>query len=341
MDKKSLVWPIATILTLGMTLMWMCYYRLKTNGGDKRKNRESRNMEENNTNWHATEAQRIELSKQAKKRNKRFEDFETFYNQAKDIFEPFRTSGDREKYYQNLYMLCVCQGSRSGGCESRIVEFFWGQRIFDKNQSLSNDGRRSLHFEAETGVTMLFFKNDDGYVSIQMHPACTEQRHPIEDFIFWKTSVDPSRLLQKSFQKRCWSAFMAYMEVTSLDGDPTLLQRLKVWYYRNFKYVVEDRKELPLKYVSFLKKVGTWVLTVGCSGLIIFLLQLGFSKNQSTYDNIQDIRDSIIETKYHIRIIQDEVNMIKLNQDSMINVSNRSKERNVESKKGSGNKQSN
>lgn len=249
MDKKSLVWSIATILILGMTLLWMCYDRLKTNGGDKRKNRESRNMEENNT-----EAQRIEQSKQAKKRNKRSKDFETFYNQSKDIFEPFRTRGDREKYYQDLYMLCVCPGSRSGGCVSRIVEFFWGRRIFDKNQSLSNDGRRSLHFEAETGVTMLFFKNDDGYVSIQMYPACTEQHRPTEDFIFWKKSVDPSRLLQKSFQKRCWDAFMAYMEVTSLDGDPTLGQKLRVWYYRNFKYVVEDNKELPLRYVSFLKK---------------------------------------------------------------------------------------
>lgn len=330
MDQKSPVWLIiAAILTLGISLLLVRYYKRKTNGGDNGKSGDSQKIEINTTSHHLLETQRIELREKAKKRNKRFEDFETFYNQAKDIFEPYRLKGEREKYYQDLYMLCVCPGSRSGGCESRIVEFFWGKRIFDKTQSLSKDGRRFLHFVAETGATMLFFKNDDGYVSIQMYPAHTDQRRPTEDFIFWKRSVNPSRLLQKNFQKCCWSAFMAYMEVTSLDGDPTLWQKLQVWYYRNFKYIVENNKELPLRWVSFLKKVGTWVLTIGCSGLVVFLLQFCFPKDSFEQRNIKDIRDTVIKTNHHIKKIQDEVNMIKMNQDSMINISDRNKKRNV------------
>lgn len=334
MDKKLSVWLIiGAILTLGISILCARYNKRKTNGSDDCEVGKKQNIETNTTNYHLSETQRIELREKAKKRNKRFEDFETFYNQAKDIFEPYRLKGEREKYYQNLYMLCVCPGSRAGGCESRIVEFFWGKRIFDKDESLSADGRRSLHFLAETGATMLFFKNDDGYVSIQMFPAHTDQRHSTEDFIFFEKRVNPSRLLQKSFQISCWSAFMAYMEVTSLDGDPTLWQKLKVWYYRNFKYVIIDNKELPLRYVSFLQKVGTWVLTIGCSGLVIFLLQLCFSKNSFEHRNIKDIRDTVIETNHHIIKIQDEVNRIKLNQDSIINISNRTKKKNVENTK--------
>lgn len=289
MDKKISVWLIiAAILTLGISLLWVRYYKRTTNGDDRAEYSKSQSMEINTTNNHLSELQRIELSEKAKNRNKRFADFEKFYSQAKNIFEPYKLNGERERYYQSLYMLCVCPGSRSGGCESRIVEFFWGKRIFDKNESLNAGGRSSVHFLAETGATMHFFKNDDGYVSIRMFPAHTDQLHPTEDCIFFEKSLNPSCLLQKNFQKRCWSAFMAYMEVTSLDGNPTLWQKLKVWYYRNFKYVIEDNKELQLRYVSFLKKVGTWVLTIGCSGLVIFLLQLCFSKNSFEHRNIED-----------------------------------------------------
>lgn len=268
--------------------------------------------------------QRVELSEKAKKRNKRFDAFEKFYNQAKDIFEPYKTKGEREEYFQALYELCVCPGSRMGGRESRIVEFFWGNRLFDKNEGLSQDGRRSIHFESEAGATMFFFKNDDGYVSIQMYPAHTEHRSPIEDFIFWRMEVDPSRLLDKRFQDCCWRAFMAYMEVTSIDGAPTFWQRIRVWYYRNFKHVVIDKKSVPLRFLGFFKKVGTWVLTVGFSGLVIFLLQLWLSPNPSEHQNIKDIRQSAIQTEAVIEDLKIELSYIKESQDSLIKVMNES-----------------
>lgn len=156
---------------------------------------------------------RIELSSKAKERNQRFSDFETFYSKAKDIFEPYKHKGEREEYFEVLYNLAVCPGSRIGGRESRVVEFFWGNRLFDKNKVLGGDGRLHDRFETEAGATMFFFKNDNGYVSIHLSPAFTEQRRPIEDFIFWRLSVDPARLLEKRFQNRCWKAFMAYMDI--------------------------------------------------------------------------------------------------------------------------------
>jgi len=310
-------------MTLGVTFFWERYHRKKdTVRVDNRETNLSKDMKSDTEEQ--PPAQRIELSERSKARNRRFENFEKFHKCAREIFEPFKTRGEREKYYDALYMLCVCPGSRMGGRESRIVEFFWGNRLFDKNEGLSQDGHRSIHFESEAGATMFFFKNDDGYVSIQMYPAHTEHRHPIEDFIIWRMAVNPSRLLKKRFQKHCWRAFMAYMEVTSIDGAPTFWQRIQVWCYRTFKHVVVDKKEIPLRYVSFISKIGTWVLTVGFSGLVIFLLQLWLSPNPSEHQNILDIRQSAIQTETMIEYLKNEVSCIKYSQDSLINVMNES-----------------
>lgn len=260
----------------------------------------------------------IELTKRAKERNKRSEDFETFYKCSKGIFESFRTKGEREKYFESLYKLCICPGSRMGGHESRVVEMFWGNRVFDKNEGVGIDGRRTIHFESESGASMFFFKNDDGYVSIQLYPAHTEHSRPIEDFIFWKLRVAPTNLLSKCFQKCCWNAFMAYMEVTSLDGAPSIWQRLYVWYLRNFKRVVDDKKIIPVRFYSFLRNVGTWALTVGCSGLVIFLLQLWLSPNPSEHQNIHDIKKAAERTENVIESFQNELLLIKANQDTLI-----------------------
>lgn len=263
--------------------------------------------------------EKVELSQKALKRNQRFKDFDTFYKNAKTIFGPFKIKGEREEYYEALYNLAICPGSRYGGRESRIVEFFWGNRLFDKNEGVNNEGQLNVKFESESGATAFFFKNDDGYVSIMLYPAKTGQRSPIEDFIIWKHRVKPSHLLDKCFQERCWKAFMAYMEVTSLDGAPTIFQRMHIWYLRNFKQIVIDKKSAPIRFHMFLKNVGTWVLTVGFSGLVIFLLQLWLSPNPAEHQNIQDIKQSVIETKKIIDGIKEDISSIREIQDTLNN----------------------
>ncbi len=266
----------------------------------------------------------LELCAMAKARSQRFKDFEFFFQKAKEIFEPFKYNGDRERYYDDFYNLAVCPGSRMGGLESRIVEFFWGKRLFDKNESINQDGRRSIHFESEDGTTMFFFKNDNGYVSIQLYPDHTEHRSPIEDFIFWRMEVNPSQLLKQRFQKRCWRAFMAYMEVTSIDGAPTLYQRIQVWYYRNFKRVVVNKKSIPPRYLLFLNKVSTWVMTVGFSGLVIFLLQIWLQPSPSEHKNILDVKNSVQNVEKTIKQLQIDVSRIECNQDSIIKIQTKS-----------------
>ena len=258
---------------------------------------------------------RMDLNKMETERNKRYKDFKNFYESAENIFESFKLRGEREKYFDDRYILCICPGGRWGGNDERIVEFFGGNRPYDQKNGVA--------FYAEHGASMLFFKNDNGYVSIQLYPAGTEQRNPKEDFILWKIRVKPLKLLKLSFQKRCWGVFMAYMEVTSLDGEPCLIQKIRVWYLRNFKNVIVERKDTPIKFYCFLRKVGTWVLTVGFSGLVIFLLQIMLSKNPAEHQNVKDIKKSINKIEEAIEYLQYDVNAIKESQDTIVGLYNR------------------
>ena len=111
---------------------------------------------------------------------------------------------------------------------------------------------------------------------------------------------------------------MAYMEVTSLNGDPSIAQRLHVWYLRKFKCTFENQKQMPVKFVAFVKKVGTWFLTVAFSGLAIFLLQLWLQQNPAEHENVKEIKESTFRTTHVLDSLKQEVIEIKRNQDSLI-----------------------
>lgn len=91
-----------------------------------------------------------------------------------------------------------------------------------------------------------------------------------------------------------------------------------MWYLRHFKNVVVDKKETPIKALSFLKTVGTWVMTVGFSGLVIFLLQMWLQPNPAEHGNIQDIKGSVQKVEQTIRQVQNDVTRIECNQNSII-----------------------
>lgn len=260
----------------------------------------------------------VKLSDKTIERNQRFKIFEDFHKKAVEIFNPYKTKGEREKYFDALYNLNVVPGGRWGGQESRVVDISWGQRIYDKEERKILCGKKQISFESEGGTTMLFYKNSDGFVSIRLYPAFTNYSQPIEDFIVWKTRLDPAKLFKKRFQKKCWNYFMAYMECTSLDGSPSIVQKIRVWYMRNFKNVVENEKRVPKKINTFLNKFFTWVMTVGFSGLVIFLLQLWLSPNPSEHNNVVEIKNANLRSEKTIDSIHQELLLIKDNQDSIL-----------------------
>ena len=260
----------------------------------------------------------IEVDKITKERIRRYKDFELFFNQAYAIFEPFKNKDKRTKYLQATNMLCICPGGRNGGRDKRVVEVFWGQKLYDQNERVTEHLQIDHFFYSATGASILFYKNDDGYVTIYLIPAGTDLTHPEEDGICWEKKVDPSKLLSKCYQRRAWWSFMAYMEVTQLDGDSSIIQRLYIWYMRYFHNLVVDKKWQRTKAMDSINSLVTWFPMVALSGVAIFILQLLFVPSPAEHENVTNIIDNAVEIKERVNEVDKELDDIRERQDSLI-----------------------
>lgn len=255
---------------------------------------------------------KIENDKATQERIRRYNDFKTFSEKANAIFNPYKEKNERTKYLQATNMLCICPGGRNGGRDKRVVEVFWGQKLYDQNEQHITGLFQIDHlFYSETGATLSFYKNDNGYVTIYLFPAGTDLTHPEEDGICWKKKVDPSKLLCKSYQKRAWWAFMAYMEVTQLDGRPSLAQRLYIWYLRYFHNLVVDKKWQRTKALDSVNALIKWFPTVALSGIAIFFLQLWFAPNPAEHENIMNVEDTTVEIKNSVDSVNHKLKEIR------------------------------
>jgi len=260
---------------------------------------------------------KIVLGNMNRTRLDRKNDFDEFYKSAIITFTEFRDSDKSAEKFQRVYMLCVCPGSRAGGQDNRVVEVFWGSRPFE---SITHG--RSWTALTEYGATLLFHRDDSGYVIISLYPAGTDNRKPIESNITLHIWIDPKKLKDKVFLKKCWNYFMAYMEYTSLDGNPTLIERLKISYLRTFKHLTIDKTWRPIKFIDYIKDVVKFAFTVGLSGFIIYLLTIYSSqKNENKIkEQINNEQKKIIyiETKVDsIQNIQTGLNILSKKTDSL------------------------
>ncbi len=88
---------------------------------------------------------------------------------------------------------------------------------------------------------------------------------------------------------------MAYMEYSSLDGNPSLWQKVMVWYLQNFKSLVVKETWSPAKIVPYTLKLLNFVLTVGLSGFIFVMANYFIDRNKisSSEKNLTEINQNI------------------------------------------------
>ncbi|WP_398452189.1 hypothetical protein AB3466_14035 [Sphingobacterium thalpophilum] len=218
-------------------------------------------------------------------RIQKINDFIKFSDSSEDIFKKFRDNDNQAEKFERDYMLTICPKGRGPHNNNRIVEIFWGARPYE-NQSTGKTWRSLV----ETGATLYFYRNDSGDVTVYLYPAKTENIQPIESLICLYRFLDPKELNKETFLKKLWDDFIAYMEVTSLDGNPTRRQRSRIYYLRNFKHLVIDKKWQNRRASDFLKDVLKWTFTVALSGIGIFFFAL-------MNDSDKNFKESLVEIK--------------------------------------------
>jgi hypothetical protein len=168
-----------------------------------------------------------------KERYQRYAAFDKFYEDAKELFESYADSTPECKRLGDLYSLCICPGWRHGGLDKRIVEIFYGNRPFDSVTTIDKNLQPTKKLETAHGATLSYERTDDGQMLCDLYPAASENFRPPEDFIRLGVVKNPATLKSKS--KQHWKTFLAYMQVTCLDGKPSIFQRIRVFYIRIFK----------------------------------------------------------------------------------------------------------
>lgn len=223
-----------------------------------------------------------------------FQEFQTSKIEA--IFKKFKADDKKYKELDDIYMLNVCPKGRNGAVNNRIAEVFYGSSLYDVETLITNDLKTEKKFLYENGATLSFHLNDHGYVAIMLHPSSTPYTKSLESTIFVEDYIHPKKLKDKSFLKKQWNYLNSYMECTSINGSPSLIDKYRCWKLRHFKNYSVDNNYQKSKCYNFGQDVFKWVFTVGLSGLLIYFLTV-FPNNNSSDEYMKEQNKELKEIK--------------------------------------------
>ena len=207
-------------------------------------------------------------------RYQRIKDFQTLQAEGKTSFEKIQKRFEDYKTYEDIYGLTICPKGRYGGDSERLFEVFYGNRPYAKEDGFDDTtGKRSFSLLSESGVELYMFRDDFGFVSIQLFPAKAKYAQQFEDSIVLYQHIDPKRLLKPRFQKRLLKYMNAYMAVTSLDGQPTICDKKDVMLLRIFKNMIVNGRVLDTKVRKWSMDILKFVLTIGLSGFLLRIIE--------------------------------------------------------------------
>lgn len=202
----------------------------------------------------------------------RYAAFDEFFNCSEELFRKLADEDRQARYFETIYSFCICPGGAMGGDNRLSVEVFFGNRPFDRGPSRSH-----LSLVAEHGARLHYIRSDNGSVFCTLTPAQTDNIKSAELLILLEVVSNPRELLKVERLQRHFNLLTAYMAMTSLDGDPSLWQRMRYFRLQWFKrHYVLKRKKSRLKRTraaNEIRRIGRWVLTIGLSGALLFGLQ--------------------------------------------------------------------
>lgn len=229
-----------------------------------------------------------------KKRLERIAQFDEFYKNAENNFKDISESDTRSKEFEDYYSFYIAPGSRAGHTDKRQVDIFFGKSVY--GSSITATGSKAL---VEEGATLLYSMNDDGFVSVMLYPAKAENMSLKEELIFLERRIDPKKLLLKTTLHNHWRYFMAYMEYSSLDGGPNLMQRLRITYLHTFKSMVINKIWNKPLYKTYLNTLFKFVMTVGLSGFVFVGVNSFLEKNK-----VNKTEKAVIEISKEVKEIR-------------------------------------
>lgn len=241
----------------------------------------------------------------------RYASFEDFLELGENIFEDFKRDFKRRTHLDEKHEIHICPKGKCGNDDSKFEIYFGLEPDCKKND---------FHYPILENATLLFSRNDDGYVTIFIFTGSTESASPKEKFYVFRSSIHPSKLSKKSFLYHCWKYFLscakctAYLSRTSL-GDKMryniILQFTKRYGVENYNYSREKTTKniFPSRIYKYLTKTTYWVFNIGLSGLLVTMCarRIDHNSNETLKSNIDTItRNSCHLLEKHNTIIENQ-----------------------------------
>lgn len=233
-----------------------------------------------------------------RERYNRYDQFNDFARVAKAKFEQLLDTTPKAKRFNDFFMLNVWDDKNHPKNDTTYVNVGFGNRLL--NVWHNDTGFTST---TEEGARLSFSRMETGYVTVMLFPAKTDNRKPYEDFIIIEHRITPAKFADRGLLKSYWNYLIAYMESTSIDGNPSNWQKLKVWWLRHSHNMVIDNVHQPTRRSVFWKKIWQFVLTVGLSGFVFYCLQFAYSiikpddtqqqYNEEVIQHIDSLRDAV------------------------------------------------
>ncbi len=211
-------------------------------------------------------------------RSQRIKDFKEFFDEVKTQVTELASSEASHKRLDPLFNLCIVSGGRHGGVNDKQIEIFYGNRAIGVSKSAALGKGISTRTETAHGATLEYYLTDDAHVICNLYPATSENQRPLEEAIQLEFIKEPKSLYGKLDGH--WKMFIAYMETSCIDGQPSKIQRLRVFFLKNFKVYLVDRTIQEKKIKLFIKGTLKFVFNVGLSGFLLLVIATKYSKEE-------------------------------------------------------------
>ena len=191
-----------------------------------------------------------------------------------------------------IYRIFIYKSSKDSSIKPLThIQIGWGDRAIDANHTSTG-----FTTKVESGAILTISRMETGYISIFLYGAKTDTRRPIEDAIVLNSYLSPKKLLKSSFKQELWNNLLAYMECTSLDGNPNKCQSIRVFKLRLLKSMVVDGKSISSQFSRDLQKAIFYILSIGLSGCLLF----GIQRACDSFSDLDNITNRIDSLRYDI-----------------------------------------
>lgn len=233
----------------------------------------------------------LRLKQGIEKREIKYAEFQSFFDGVESLFSTFI---NRDFGGPSQIGITINPGGRRGGKDKRLIEIFFNRISYDTIAYEDRGLAKDVHWEgattlSESGPCLTYQRADTGDIFCILHPAATGESKVNEDMIILQTVRKP-RILNGLAHSH-WQDLLACKECTSINGAPSLLQKLRYFYLRHFRKFSKNRQYQPAKALKWISQLAVITASFILGGVITVTIEKRlFPDGAKTSNNFSDAK---------------------------------------------------